>query len=431
MSNNRRKFLWQMGQLAGMATFGSVTWQNTKSKIASALTTKAHKSPEEIAIDEAFWQQVRQAYSVSPNLINLNNGGVSPQPRVVQEAVEFYNRLSNETPTYYMWRTLDRNRESLRRNLAQFAGCSPDEIAVNRNASESIETVIFGLRLKSGDEVVISKQAYPTVMHAWKQRELRDGIVLRWLNFELPLEDEQQILDSYREMFTDKTKVVHLTHIINWTGQIMPVKAIAQLAHSMGIEVLVDAAHTFAHLDYKIPDLECDYFGTSLHKWMCAPFGSGMLYVKKEKIAKLFPLLAAGEPESDDIRKFENLGTRAFATEYAIGHALQFHEMIGTTRKQARLQYLKNYWMERIKDFPGVKLHTSFDPKFACAIGMFSIEGVTPNVIRKKLEGDQNIHVVSINWENINGVRVTPNVYTLLKEIDIFVEAVRRIAENK
>lgn len=427
MPTNRRKFLWQLGQLTGSTALGSLAWHKTAASLECALRNKALKTPEEIAVDEVFWQEIRQAYTVSPTLINLNNGGVSPQPRVVQEAVEFYNRLSNETPTYYMWRVLDRYREALRRNLAQFAGCSSQEIAINRNASEALETIIFGLRLQRGDEVIISRQAYPTVMHAWKQRALRDGIVIRWLNFELPIEDEAQIIDAYQQAFTDKTKIVHLTHIINWTGQIMPVKKIAQKAHEKGIEILVDGAHSFAHLDYRIPDLECDYYGTSLHKWLCAPFGTGMLYVKKEKIGNLFPLLASEDPESKDIRKFENLGTRAFATEYAIGHALQFHEMIGTRRKQARLQYLKNYWMERIKDFPGVKLHTSLDPHFACGIGLFSIEGRKKEKIKMQLEKEHGIHVVSINWENIQGVRVTPNVYTLTRELDTFIEAIRTI----
>ena len=318
MEPKRRRFLRQLATTAGALTFTPFLQTAAGRDLLSALEEYERFPADRLAVDETFWRQVRQAYTVSPTVLYLNSGGVCPQPKVVQEAVERYNRLSNEGPAFYMWQVLDKGREPLREKLADLAGCSPDEIAVNRNASEALETVIFGLPLTAGDEVVLSRYDYPNMINAWKQRELRDGIRLNWIDLDLPMEDDEAIVQRYAAAFTPATKVVHITHVINWTGQILPAARIAEAAHRQNIEVLVDGAHSFAHLDYRIPDLGCDYFGTSLHKWMCAPFGSGMLYVRKEKIARLYPLFAAPEPGSDDIRKFEALGTRSFAIEQAI-----------------------------------------------------------------------------------------------------------------
>ena len=381
-------------------------------------------SDEELVSDEDFWYQVQQSFTVSPSLINLNNGGVSPAPRTVQEAMKRYYDYSNETPTYYMWRILDQGREPLRQQLARLAGCAVDEIAINRNSSEGLETVIFGMTLSSGDEVVASRQDYPNMINAWNQRVIRNGIKMVWVNLELPSEDEDYLVGQYVNAFTPNTKVVHLTHVINWNGQVLPVRKIAREAHRRGIEVIVDGAHSFAHLDFKIPDLEADYFATSLHKWLYAPIGSGMLYVRKEKIASIFPLFANDSPKSDDIRKFEALGTRPFFIEQAIGKAIEFNEMLGIGRKQKRLHYLKNYWMERVRSLPGVRLHTSMDPKWACAIGNMSVEGKTPGELDRFLLDKYKVHTVAIQWENINGIRVTPNVYTTTRQLDQFIEGV-------
>ncbi len=419
-SSNRRNFLQRFGLAAG-AAFIPPFFETASGRDLLQQIQKGTADPEH----EDFWYLVKQAYTVSANIVNLNNGGVSPQPKVVQEAVEHYNRLSNETPSYYMWRILDQGREPLRQRLADAAGCSTDELAINRNASEALETIIFGLPLQAGDEVVLSKYDYPNMINAWKQREVRDGLVLKWVELESPEEDEAAIVRKYTRQFTDRTKVVHITHLINWNGQILPAKAIARAAKERDIEVLVDAAHSFAQLDYVIPDLECDYLGTSLHKWMCAPFGSGLLYVRKEKIAGLYPLFAAPDPASDDIRKFEHLGTRSFAIEQGIGQALTFHEMIGSQRKEARLRYLKEYWMEQVADLPGIRFYTSREPAFACALANVGFEGKPPGDLANFLFQNYKIHSVAINWEDISGVRITPNVYTVRKDLDRLVQALR------
>jgi selenocysteine lyase/cysteine desulfurase len=381
--------------------------------------------------EDDFWAWVQQNYTVSPNIINLNNGGVSPSPKPVQDTFERYNRYCNEAPSYYMWRILDQGREALRADLADLAGCKPGEIAINRNTTEAMDNIIYGLNLQKGDEVVLTKQDYPNVINLWKMLEQKDGIVLKWINLELPMEDEDALAQTYVDQFTDRTKVVNVTHIINWIGQIVPVKKIAAEAHRQGIEVLVDGAHSFALMDFKIPDLDCDYFATSLHKWMCAPFGSGLLYVKQDKIAKIYPIYPDDKYLGNEIQKFERMGTRSFASEMAIGSALDFHLAIGTKRKEDRLRYLKNYWMEKVKDIPGVRLHTSFKPEFSCVIGLFSIDGYQPAEIEQFLFDKYKIHTVSIVWGNISGVRVTPNVYTLERDLDKLVEAIEKMAANK
>src|SRR5688572_2636424 len=281
MPTNRRRFLQRAGLLSATAIFGSLTRPAWSRNLEHALQDAEGVSASDLATEEDFWYYIQQAFTVSPGLINLNNGGVSPAPRTVQEAMKRYYDLSNEAPSYYMWRILDQGREPLRKNLAALAGCDAEEIAINRNSSEGLETVIFGLQLKRGDEVVAAKQDYPNMINAYKQRELRDGIKMVWINLDLPSEDENYLVNEYVKAFTPKTKVVHLTHIINWNGQILPVKKIAQEAHKKGIEVVVDGAHSFMHIDFKIPDLEADYFASSLHKWLYAPIGSGLLYVKK------------------------------------------------------------------------------------------------------------------------------------------------------
>lgn len=430
-TSHRRGFLRNTGLFAISGMLSSLVSPAWSKGLERAIKNAENIPPDQLATDEDFWHYIQQSFTVSPAVINLNNGGVSPAPKTVQDAMKRYYDLSNEAPSYYMWRILDQGREPLRRNLARLAGCDAEEIAINRNASEGLETVIFGLQLKPGDEVVACRQDYPNMINAYNQREKRDGIKMVWVNLDLPTENEDYLVNKYVSAFTPKTKVVHITHIINWNGQIIPVKRIAQEAHKRGIEVVVDGAHSFAHFDFTIPGLEADYFATSLHKWLYAPIGSGMLYVKKEKIKNIYPLFATSEdPLKDDIRKFETLGTRPFFIEQAIGKAIEFHDMIGIQRKQQRLHYLKNYWMERVKQLPNVKLNTSLDPKWGCAIGHVLVEGKKAAELDAFFFEKYKIHTTTIVWENINGVRVTPNVYTSTKNLDVLVEAITAFAKK-
>ncbi|MBK8633557.1 MAG: aminotransferase class V-fold PLP-dependent enzyme [Saprospiraceae bacterium] len=379
--------------------------------------------------NEAYWSVIQDAYSASKSdIIILNNGGVSPSPISVQVALEKYNIEAAQGPSYYMWRVQDTGREPLRARLANLAGCDFEEIAINRNATEALNTIIYGLPLQVGDEVIGTLQDYPNMIQAYKQRQLREGIVYKQISFEFPIEDDEQIVNAFRNAITPRTKLIHITHIVNWVGQILPAAKIAKMAHEKGIEVIVDGAHSFGLLDYKIPDLDCDYFGTSLHKFLSALVGSGMMWIKKEKISKIWPLICNSEPNGANIRKFESLGTRSFCIEQAIGEAINFHESIGSARKQERIHFLKKYWAEKALQIPRVKIHTSLNPTFSCAIAGVSIEGITPADLEQKLLKDYKIHTVAIVWENISCVRVTPHVYTKLEDLDKLVDALKAIA---
>jgi selenocysteine lyase/cysteine desulfurase len=427
----RRKFIQKIAGLTAALSAPSLMHQAWAADWEKVHQKAEGHTPQELAADEDYWSVIQQAYTVNPNMVNLNNGGVSPSPRVVQEAVERFNQLSNEAPSYYMWRILDQGREPVRYKLATLAGCSPNEIAINRNATEALNTVIFGYPFKAGDEVIGTKQDYPNMIQAYRQRALRDGIVYTQLSFDFPIEDDHSIVAAFEKAITPRTKLIHITHIINWVGQIMPVKKIAAMAHARGIEVIVDGAHSFGLLDFKIPDLECDYFGTSLHKFLSAPIGSGMLWIHANKIEKIWPLLCNDKPLSNDIRKFETLGTRSFPIEQGIGEAVNFHMAIGPKRKEERVRYLKNYWATKAAQIPGVKIHTSLKDKYACGICGVTIDGMTPAALDSALYTGYKIHTVGIVWENISCVRITPHVYTRLEDLDKLVVALTEIAAKQ
>jgi len=431
MQNSRRSFLKQLGGITGAAIVANSFFDPRMIKKVEAAAAKiAHLSPTEAATDEDFWFQVQQAFSTTRGIINLNNGGVSPQPKVVQDAFVRYNEFSNEAPARTMWNVLGPRRETIRAKLAELGGCSPEEIAIVRNTTEALETIIFGLDMRRGDEVLTTNQDYPSMMRAWHQREKREGVVVKTVSIPTPPDNVSEITKALEKGITKKTRVIMVSHIIFLTGQITPVFEICDMAHDRGIEVILDAAHSFAHLDFKIPDLSCDYFGTSLHKWLCAPFGTGMLWVKKDKIEKLWPLFAPEYPKSNDIRKFEALGTRSFPAELGIGEAIHFHNGIGSKRKEERLRFLKNYWAEKVSKFPNVKMVTSLQPVQSCGLGNFCIEGIEPGKICDYLFKTHRIYTVPISHEEFKGVRVTPHVYTTLNELDFFIEVVEKIAKH-
>jgi selenocysteine lyase/cysteine desulfurase len=429
-SNGRRSFLRQAATLAGAFSANSLFSQAHAADFNAASARITGLSPDLVAQNEDYWSVIQRSYSVNSNLINLNNGGVSPAPIVVQQAVERYNALANEGPSYYMWRILDQGREPLREKLAALAGASPEEIAVDRNATEALLTVIHGLDLKPGDEVLGTKQDYPNIIQAYRQKAQRQGIVYKQISFDLPMEDDDKIVKAYEAAITGRTRIIHVTHMINWVGQTMPVAKIAEMAHARNIEVVCDGAHSFGLIDFKIPDLKCDYFGTSLHKFLSAPIGSGMLYIQRDKIEKIWPLTCNSEPRSANIRKFETLGTRSFPIEQGIGEAINFHEAIGSRRKQERIHYLKYYWASRVQQTPRVKLHTSLDPRYSCAICGVSVDGMTPAQLEAALFDKYKIHTVGIVWENISCVRITPHVYTSTADLDKLVSAIQTIAKG-
>lgn len=426
----RRSFFKKTASAAGALSLAPLVSQAISEDISDALFSLNKLSPLAAATDEDLWARMAQAYTVNPNILNLNNGGVSPQPKVVQDAVDRYYHLSNEAPSYYMWQILDKGREPLRKKLADLTGVSHDELAINRNTTEALGTFTWGIDMKRGDETVMTKQDYPNMIHAWKQRELREGVKINWINLTLPVENDETVIKAYVDATTSKTKIWHITHLLTWTGQILPAAKLCAEARKRGIISIVDGAHSFAHVDYKISDLNCDYFGTSLHKWLCAPFGTGLMYINKPLIEKTWPIFPIDKPLSPDIRKFEALGTRSFAPEQAIGQAIDFHNAIGGKRKQERLHYLKRYWCDAVTKNPRIKLHISLKPEYSCALGTFSIDGMDVADIATKLFSEHGIHTVSIKWENVNAVRIGPNVYTTTKDLDRFIDAVQKIAAS-
>lgn len=428
--SDRRAFLKRTAMLAGAFSANSLFRQAHAADFDAAAHAVKNLAPAEVAQNEDYWSVIQNAWTVNPEIVNLNNGGVSPSPLVVQQALERYNNLANEGPSYYMWGILDQGREPLRGNLARLAGAQPGEIAIDRNSTEALNTIIFGLPLQAGDEVIGTKQDYPNMIEAYRQRAQRDGIVYKQISFDFPIEDDDAIVKAYEQAITPRTRLIHVTHMVNWVGQIMPVRKISDMAHAHGVEVIADGAHSFGLLDFKIPDLHCDYFGTSLHKFLSAPIGSGMMWIREDHIEKVWPLTCASDPHSADIRKFESLGTRSFPIEQAIGEAVNFHEGIGSRRKQDRIGYLKNYWATQAQSIPKVRLHTSLNLNYSCAICGFSIEGMTPGQISTALFDRYRIHTVGIVWENISCVRVTPHVYTRLQDLDLLVGAVHELASQ-
>ena len=387
-------------------------------------------TPDEIARDEEFWHEIQQSFTVDRSLINLNNGGVSPAPSIVQDAMRRHLDYSNEAPVYTMWQILEPQKEGVRQRLARTFGCSAEEIALTRNASEGLQIAQFGFDLKAGDEVLTTNQDYGRMINTFKQRERRDGIKMRQFSIPTPSEDPDEIVRLFEQNITPRTKLILMCHIINITGQILPVKKVVQMARAKGIPVIVDGAHAFAHFQFTHEDLDCDYYATSLHKWLLAPIGTGMLYVRKDKIKDLWPLHAATERQDEDIRKFEEIGTHPAANGLAIAEALTFHQGIGGDRKEARLRYLTRYWADRLLEHDRIQLHTSLDPRFSCAIGNVEIKGVDVGALTKHLWDRHRIIVVAINHPEFRGLRVTPNVYTTIEELDRFVEAMEDVVKN-
>ena len=426
----RRDFLGTVGKGLGLAALTSATVGALLNDLYAAAKKVDHLTPEQAAMDEDFWFDIQRSFSVSRGIINLNNGGVSPSPRIVTEALCKYIWEQEDATAYTMWSILEPQSETIRTGLANIFGCDREEIAITRNASESLEIILMGLDLKSGDEILTTTQDYPRMLTTLRQREIREGLVLKFVKIPIPPKNLNEITEAFEKGITKKTRAILMSHVINITGQITPVKAVCEMAKARGIEVIVDGAHSFAHFDFKQPDIGCDYFGTSLHKWLFAPKGTGLLFVKRDKIEKLWPLMAADKKQATDIRKFEEIGTHPAAPRLAIGEAILFHNGIGPKRKEARLRYLRNYWANQIKDIPKVRFNTSFDEKQSCGLANVEIEGIDPGAIGSYLFGTHKILTTPIIHEEFKGIRITPSVYTPLKDLDRFCEVMSTIAKK-
>ena len=431
MKTSRRQFL--KGLSLGLSSVGMFGLERKEAAAAFAKKREEIKNSTafEIARDESYWFHAQQAFDIDRSIINLNNGGVHPAPRIVIDAVKRYMDWSNGAPVLNSWRYMRPRKELIRKKIADMFGCSPEEIALVRNVTEALQIALLGLNLKAGDEVLTTLHDYPSMKNALYQREKREGIVVKTFNFHYPLENLNVLTDMFEKNITPKTRMILMCHITNLTGQIFPVRDICQLARKYGIEVVIDGAHAFAHFEFKQKDLDCDIYGANLHKWMMAPIGTGFLYVKKDRIKDIWPLFPAPEPLGDDIRKFEHVGTQPEALKLAVGEAITFHNGLGGANKQERLRYLRDYWAKKLEKLRGVRILTSYSPEQSCGIGTFTVDHIDIPKLSEVLFEKHKIYTISVGIpKDTVGIRMTPSVYTTLRELDIFIEAVDHYITN-
>lgn len=385
----------------------------------------AGRAAVNVAEDETYWREIQRAFDLDRTMINLNNGGCSPAPTHVLEQMIRDLRFSNELPTEHMWRVLEPRLESVRRDLATEFGCDPEEMAIVRNASEANETMIFGTDLQRGDEVIFTTQNYPRMQNAWRQRERRDGIVLKPVKIETPVKSTASYVQHIADAITPRTKVIEVMHISFMTGYIAPIREIVELAKPRGIRVFVDGAHAFAHFPFKRDELGADYYGTSLHKWMHAPIGTGFLYVRRDRIPGLWPLMAGSVEQESNIRKYEEIGTHPAANHNAVAVAIAFTRGIGMDRKIARLRYLRDRWAKQVLAATDrAYMITPIGANESGAIGVFGIRGMDMAKLGGWLMSKHNVVTTPMVNDEFQGMRITPNVYTTVDEVDLFADRV-------
>jgi selenocysteine lyase/cysteine desulfurase len=414
---HKREFLRTLGGASLGLLLGDRVWAQY-----------AERPPQALASDDEFWTLIRGKYRLKPDYINLENGYFSMQAQPVLET--FINRVReiNYEESYYMRTRQYDDKLAVRKRLAAMAGCSPEELIITRNTTESLDTVIAGFDWKPGDEAVMAAQDYGAMLDMFRLQEKRHGVVNKIVSLPLDPASDAELVQLYENAITPRTRLLMVCHMVNITGQIMPVRAIVDMAHSKGVEVMVDGAHAFAQIDFKIPDLACDYYGASLHKWLGTPLGAGILYVRADRIAKLWPIYADLSMADTDIRKLNHTGTHPVHTDLTIDAAIDFHEMIGVQRKEARLRYLQNYWTSRVRGTPNVMLNTPTDPRRSCAIANVGIKGIAPATLAKTLLDKYKVWTVAIDTANVHGVRITPQVFITTAELDTFVRALKEIA---
>lgn len=418
---NKRSFLKNVGMM-GLAA--PLSFAHLEQVVAAV----QHLDPADLASDEDFWLKVRGDYDLKPDYINLENGYYCFMPRQTMNHLVEHMRSVNYEGSYYMRTVQWENKNKVANKVAEIVGCTAEEVALTRNTTESLDLIIGGMDWKAGDEAVMAEQDYGAMLNHFKFVERRFGVVNRFVSVPNHPKDDQELVDLYASAITDKTRLLMVCHMINITGQILPVRKIVDMAHSRGVEVMVDGAHAFSHIDFKMKDLDCDYYGTSLHKWLSAPLGSGMLYVKKEKIDTVWPLLSERDLEPNDMRRLNHIGTHPVHTDLAILNAIEYQNTIGLGRKEARLKFLQNYWTSQVRGLPRVVVNTPADMNRHGGIGNVGIEGIEPSDLADQLMKDYRIFTVAIDRPGVRGLRITPNVYTTTKELDALVSAIRELS---
>ncbi|MCA9694470.1 MAG: aminotransferase class V-fold PLP-dependent enzyme [Myxococcales bacterium] len=396
--------------------------------VERAVRRVEHVSDEALAADEAFWAEIRGSYELEPAYINLENGYFCMQPQALLEAhLEHVRRINREASHYMRTRQWD-DRAAVTAELAQLASCPVDELVITRNTTESLDLVIAGLAWRPGDEAVMAEQDYGSMLDMFELQARRHGVVNRRVSLPNHPRSDDEIVSLYAAAISDKTRLLMVCHMVNITGQILPVRKICDMAHARGVEVMVDGAHAFAHIDSDIPALGCDYYGASLHKWLSAPLGCGLLWVRRDKIAGLWPLLAEAAREPDDIGRLNHTGTHPVHVVLGLRDAIAYHRALGPTRKQARLRYLQRHWTAQVRETPGIVVNTPAEPERACAIANVGVEGIEPGLLAQRLMDEHGIWTVAIDRPPVRGCRITPNLYTTPAELDALVAALRELA---
>jgi selenocysteine lyase/cysteine desulfurase len=396
--------------------------------LEKALAQVTHLTPADLAREESFWQKIRKSYTVTQDFIHLENGYFSlASDEVLQKYLQHIQQV-NKVSSYYMRTRMTDDKMVAKNQLARLLGCQPEELIITRNTTESLDTIIAGITWKAGDEAVMAEQDYGAMLDMFALQARRYGIVNRMVSLPNHPASDEEIVDLYEKAITPRTRLLMVCHVVNITGQVLPVRKIADMAHRHNVEVLVDGAHAFGQLNFNINDLGCDYYGSSLHKWLGNPLGAGILYVRKDKISGIWPVFGDSGFADDDIRKLNHTGTHPVATDLAIQDAIRFHETIGIQRKEARLRYLQRYWTDKIRNHPNIILNTPQEEKRTCAIANVGIKGIQPGDLAKRLLEQYKIFTVAIDRPGVAGVRVTPHLYTTTQELDTFVKALNEIA---
>lgn len=420
---NKRDFL-KTSSLIGLNSLLSF------SAMGKMLEQAAHLPVADVAKDEDFWAMIRGEYNLKDEYINLESGYYNIMPLPIQERYLQHIRDVNKLGAFYMRTMQAENRKRITEKLAKLAGCTIDEIIITRNTTESLDMIIAGLDWKSGDEAIMAEQDYGAMLNMFRQVGERHGVINKILSVPQHPANDEEIVSLYEKAITKKTRLLMICHMINITGHILPVRKICDMAHKHGVLVLVDGAHTFAHLNFKVPDLHADFYGCSLHKWLSVPLGSGMLYVRKEHIQKVWPLFAEDKKQDDNILRLNHTGTHPVATDLTIEDAIDFYENLGAEKKEARLRYLQQYWTKQVRGLDNVVLHTPVDTQRACAIANVGIKNMAPSDMAKRLLVEYKIYTVAIDNAGVHGCRITPNIFTTTNELDSFVNAIKEMAKS-
>ncbi len=418
---DKRSFLKGVGMMGLAAPL-------TFLQVEQAVAGIGKAAPADVASNQDFWSKIRGDYTLKPDYINLENGYYCFMPKQLLEQTVEHLRVINNEASYYMRTVQWENKNKAAQKVAEIVGCSGDEVVITRNTTESLDTIIGGIRWNAGDEAVMAEQDYGAMLNHFRYVASRYGTVNRLVSIPNHPKDDDELVDLYAAAITDKTRLLMVCHMVNITGQVLPVRKITDMAHARGVEVMVDGAHAYSHVDFKMADLDCDYYGTSLHKWLSAPLGTGMLYVKKEKIGGVWPLLAERDLEPNDIHRLNHTGTNPVYTDLGILNAIEYQNAIGMERKEARLKYLQHYWTSQLRGLPRIMVNTPVEMSRHGGIGNVGIDGIEPADLAKKLFDEYQIFTVAIDRPGVRGLRITPNVYTTTKELDALVEAIKKIS---